>query len=82
MTTFAEFFTSLLWGDGAIFGWLIFATLASGFSLKWPVAGVLMIAPSILLAEEYINHQLGWYALLTGFLAIFLVYNLIKKERE
>lgn len=77
-----EVFTSILFGDGAIFGWILLTTLIAGFSLKWHEVSVIMVPVCLLMAMEYVNHSLGWYALLTGFLAVFLVFNLIRKMKD
>lgn len=68
-----ELFTALLYGGGNWIGLLVISTLVAGLTLKWKYAGLVCMAATIFIGINYLEHDLGWNALIMFLETIFIL---------
>lgn len=74
MSVVGDAFLELLYGEGAWFGLVLMLTIMVGFTLKWKLAGVLMIPVSVFMGLEYLGRDLTWHTTIMLCLTVFLFY--------
>ena len=70
---------SLFFGSGSWLGLLIIISIVASLLIRFKYIAVLTTPVMILLGVDYLNHTLGWHALIMFFTSIFVfIYSLIK----
>jgi hypothetical protein len=83
---FIEFFNELLLGSGAWFGLIIACAILLVIASINKFGGIVAMPVAILLSFEYMDHDLGWNAVIMFFCGIVVligsIYSLNKGEKR
>lgn len=72
-------FQALFYGDGAWFGIMLILCMCLAMMLKWKYSGVLFLPITIFLGIDYLEHDMGWHAMLIWSASLFLLLYMVKQ---
>lgn len=74
MSVVGDALLELLFGEGSWLGLVLMMTIIMGFTLKWKLAGVLMIPVTVFMGLDYLGHDLTWHSIIMLCATVFLLY--------